>query len=1008
MDRRDEIPPRALARGGALTRNPALPRTLLGVIAAHVAARPERRIWSFSAQGPFPSQTHGALWHRSARLAAGLAGAGIGRGRPVVLLIRDVLDYVPAFWACLRTGAMAVPLTGRAGSRDLGRDDAPLREALIRLPAPVVLHDDTFAGWAAAATAGDGLPAGTLVLRLADCETGAAPSSGDALPPPAETPCADPCCLVATSGSTGGVKLVGLSQEAILNRFHQVRPPAPAPVPVVYLSTLPIDGISGIGVAFNVNREVVHFDLADLAARPLRVLDAIEALRVTHGLMTSSFAAFLVKAAEAAPARDLGSLVMMGFGAEPVVPAVMRRLRDVVSRSNGAMAKLVAGYGTTETGGLVEGAEQGLGPAGADADPADLGPPAPGVALRVVGPEGAILPEGDLGEVEARCPQTWFSGYWGEPEATHAAFTADGWYRTGDLGILAQGRLSLRGRAKDVLIVNGRKLSLAEIDAALQAGLDLTVQAHACAVHWPGEETERLVVVLAAEAQESRRQEPGRLEALAAEAGRLVARRFGLAPGRIFAAWIAEIPVTDAGKIRRRALAEAVRSGRVGTLLHRPARGPDTGAAAPEAGVPEIWRAVLGLEGTLDPQANFFDLGGDSLRALALATRIGETYGGWIAPEAFFAEPTLATLTRLVAEIGAPSAAAKPGPDAGAALAWPLPDDLRSRQLSLIETWDGTRPTRDRLVTGLNLAGTAPPLFWVFQTNTEFGQLARHLGPARPLYALRSGSRVIRYDEDEIQRLALRYVHEIAEACPWGPVFVGGNCQGALIALAVAQHLLRRGRHVPLLVLMEWGFAPQPYGGRVLLLHGRDSLVGNPIRRYREPERLWRRLYGEHRSAEIPGAHRAFFREENVGALAAILAEAMDRTLAAPPVLPVRDAYHVEIAVSGLPERLNPGEGRGLEARLRNAGAFPWDGEPFGLGLRSLWLDRKDRIVAVARGPQLPLPLRPGEGAGLSLAVTAPTLPGRYQLLIDLIDEGWTWPARPQDAPFRQAVTVEA
>lgn len=109
---------------------------------------------------------------------------------------------------------------------------------------------------------------------------------------------------------------------------------------------------------------------------------------------------------------------------------------------------------------------------------------------------------------------------------------------------------------------------------------------------------------------------------------------------------------------------------------------------------------------------------------------------------------------------------------------------------------------------------------------------------------------VIRYDGDEIQRLVLRYVHEIAETCPAGPVFVGGNCQGVLIALPVAQHLLRRG-------------------------------------------------------------------------------------------------------------------------------------------------------------PDLPLPLRAGDAAGLSLAVTAPALPGRYERLVDLVDEGSPWPLHPQDAPFRQAVTVE-
>ncbi|KQT61533.1 hypothetical protein ASG52_01205 [Methylobacterium sp. Leaf456] len=993
MDHRDETPPRALARGGALTRDPALPPTLLGVIVAQLASRPERRIWSMSAAGPFPSRTHGALWDRSARLATGLAAVGAGPGRPVVLLVRDVLDFVPAFWAGLRVGATLVPLTGQAGSRELGRDDAPLRAALARLDAPVILHDDGFTDWAAVAPASGALPSGTTLLRLDACEAEA--------PFKEERPCAEPCCLVATSGSTGQLKLVALSQETILNRFHQARPKSP--VPVVYLSSLPIDGISGIAVAFHLNREVVHVDLADFATRPLRVLDAIETLGVTHGLMTSSLAAYLLKAVEGAPERrwDLGALQAMGFGAEPVVPAVMRRLRALFARNGAPHAPLSAGYGTTETGALMAGAEQGLGPACADADPADLGPPAPGVDLRVVDPAGAILPEGELGEVEALCPQTLFSGYWGEPDATRAAFTADGWYRTGDLGIMAARCLTLHGRAKDVLITNGRKLSLAEIDAALQAGLDLAVRAHACAVHWPGEESERLVVVLAAEA------EPARLEALAAEAARLVGRRFGLAPGRVVAVEPGAIPLTGAGKIRRRALAADIAAGRVGTVLRHRTTRPDTAETAPpaEQGIPAIWRAVLAIEGPLDAQANFFDLGGDSLRALALATRIGEAYGGWIAPEAFFADPTLATLVRLVSEIGA-APALPVAPTAAHPLPWPLPDDLRSRQLSLMETWAGTRPTRDRLVAGLNVAGRRPPLFWVFQVDAEFRQLARHLGPDQPLYGLRSGSGVIRYHEDEIQRLALRYVHEIVETCPAGPVFLGGNCQGALIALPVAQHLLRRGRHVPLLVLMEWGFAPQPYGGRVLHLYGRDSLARHPDHRYRDPERLWRRLYRDYRRAEIPGAHAQFFRDENVGALADTLTEAMARALAEPPLVPVRDAYRADLAVADPPARLGPGESRTLAVRLRNAGPFAWDKAAFGLSLRSVWVGGDREVAAVARGIDLPLPLPAGTETHLSLPVTAPEAPGAYDLVIDIADEGWTWAPLCAAPAFRQAVTV--
>ncbi len=199
-----------------------------------------------------------------------------------------------------------------------------------------------------------------------------------------------------------------------------------------------------------------------------------------------------------------------------------------------------------------------------------------------------------------------------------------------------------------------------------------------------------------------------------------------LAQGTVAAAPAEAIPLTALGKLRRAELAARLRDGRCGTPIRRGPAPPSAPPPRPETGVPAIWRAVLGLSGPLDPQANFFDLGGDSLRALALATRIGETGGGWIAPEAFFAEPTLATLERLVAEIGAaPAVKASAGPAAAAPPPWPLPDELRSRQLSLIETWDGSRPTRDRLVAGLKRRGAAAA--------AVLGVPGRHrVPPARP------------------------------------------------------------------------------------------------------------------------------------------------------------------------------------------------------------------------------------------------------------------------------------
>lgn len=97
------------------------------------------------------------------------------------------------------------------------------------------------------------------------------------------------------------------------------------------------------------------------------------------------------------------------------------------------------------------------------------GPPLQGNEIRIVGESGA-LPPGKVGEIEIRSPHL-FSGYYRAPEASGAAFTADGWFRTGDLGALDNGELFVTGRKKDLIIIQGRNFYPTDIEACV-AGID--------------------------------------------------------------------------------------------------------------------------------------------------------------------------------------------------------------------------------------------------------------------------------------------------------------------------------------------------------------------------------------------------------------------------------------------------------------------------------------------------------------------------------------------------------
>jgi malonyl-CoA/methylmalonyl-CoA synthetase len=93
-----------------------------------------------------------------------------------------------------------------------------------------------------------------------------------------------------------------------------------------------------------------------------------------------------------------------------------------------------------------------------------VGFPLPGVDLRVRGPEGKILGRGEIGDIEVRGPNV-FKGYWRMPEKTREEFTEDGFFRTGDVGLVDPGGyVNIVGRSKDLIISGGYNVYPAEIE----------------------------------------------------------------------------------------------------------------------------------------------------------------------------------------------------------------------------------------------------------------------------------------------------------------------------------------------------------------------------------------------------------------------------------------------------------------------------------------------------------------------------------------------------------------
>ena len=222
-------------------------------------------------------------------------------------------------------------------------------------------------------------------------------------------------------------------------------------------------------------------------------------------------------------------------GSAPLLAETHARWRDQTGHA------VLERYGMTETGMIASNPYDG------ERRPGAVGFPLPGVSLRVADPDsGAILPQGEVGVVEVKGPNV-FKGYWRMPEKTATEFRPDGFFITGDLGVIdADGYLHIVGRAKDLIISGGFNVYPKEIESEIDA-IDGVVESAVIGVPHPdfGEGVTAIVVARA----DAQLDEAAILSALA---DRLAKYK---QPKRVLFA--ADLPRNAMGKVQKAALREA-------------------------------------------------------------------------------------------------------------------------------------------------------------------------------------------------------------------------------------------------------------------------------------------------------------------------------------------------------------------------------------------------------------------------------------------------------------------
>jgi len=379
------------------------------------------------------------------------ADFGIGKGDKVAILAANSAEWVVAFWATTALGAIAVGMNSLWSAREIAYGmahstpkvvvtDAPRRALLGVVDVPVLSIEED-------------------IPRLSTAVTGMALPAYD-------TEEDDPAIILYTSGTTGRPKGVLHSHRNVLAAvdFHRLNDAVAAkmgsaPVARRFLLATPLFHIAALH-----NLAVPRLAFGDTAViNPGRfdidrVLRLIETERVTNWGAVPTMLHRLLEHGDLS-GYDLSSLQAVSVSSAPSTSSLEERLRRVLPTAGRSLA---TSYGLTESSSAAT---------FADAADLQLRPDSVGTAVATMSIEirdeyGQRLPDGTEGEIYLRGPLVML-GYWNDPEATAATIDDNGWLRTGDLGTLEGGHLTVSSRRSDLILRGGENVYPIEVENVL-------------------------------------------------------------------------------------------------------------------------------------------------------------------------------------------------------------------------------------------------------------------------------------------------------------------------------------------------------------------------------------------------------------------------------------------------------------------------------------------------------------------------------------------------------------
>ena len=611
--------------------------------------------------------SYAELYERALGILYHLQRIGARRGDKLILFLGNNEQFIDVFWAAILGGIVPVPVA-------LGISDEHRHKLLRiarRLGAPFLYTErrsleriGAFAAQAGEQQLFEALRARTFLVDDLDDISRAGSIQRVASD--------DTAFIQFSSGSTSEPKGVVLTHGNILANTYGATEAAGFTQDDVSLSWMPLThdmGLIGFHLIMFANRVHAHLMPTELfIRRPLLWLTFASRVRATILCSPNFGYKHYLKVLGDRPvdSLDLSAVRFIFNGAEPISVELCEEFLTRLAPAKLARTAMYPVYGLAEASLAVSFPKPGaplrtitlnrhqLNPGSAvqrvseaDRDAVRLvseGRPIPYCRVRIADDQDRELPADRIGHVHMT-GENVTRGYFEDPEANAATFTADGWLRTGDLGLYHGDELYISGRAKEIIFVNGQNYYPHDLESIAQRVPDLELgKVVAAGVRPRGAEVEQLVVFVL---------HRGSLEdflPLARQVARLINEQTGLEVAEVVP--VKRIPKTTSGKIQRHLLEENFVAGEFDAELRELAalraaqQTPEVGSrTAIEDKLKAICDTALAGK-RVDIHDNLFEVGASSLKLIEIHEQIDREYPGKVDLTELFDFPTIAELAQ--------------------------------------------------------------------------------------------------------------------------------------------------------------------------------------------------------------------------------------------------------------------------------------------------------------------------------------------------------------------------